>query len=188
VAGLLCAGVILATTQASACFLESGLGGELSTSDPLTIPVLVAARKAAESGSLTSVDMRDRSRLSRIVATLGYVPMLLDGARVDANRTRFAVLQAQTGYWTRYTVAGGVVRTEPHLRGPGEVEAVLVIADAALIDVVLDGRSLEQLGNAGLVRARGEGAAQAVAAYTQLLDQFSNTSFAERLRALPPKI
>jgi hypothetical protein len=187
-ARLLCAGLLLATTEARACFLESGLGGELTTSDPLAIPVLVAAREAADRGKLMSIDVRDRDRLSRAVAVLGYVPMIVDGLRVDVTSIRFAVLQAQTGYWTRYTVADGVVRTEPHLKGPGEVDAVLVVADAALLETILGDRPLSKHREDGVLRARGRKGSQAVDSYLLILERFSDTPLAQRIREMPPEI
>jgi len=147
----------------------------MTTVDPLSIPVLVAARDAAAEGGIAALDSRNERQLARVVATLAYLPRVVDGEAVDGPAVRFAVLQAQSGYWSRYVVADGTVRAEEHLTSPGTVDAVIVVADTALLALPQEGAPLAELRDAGLVRARGAGAERSLAVFDQLLERFAQS-------------
>ena len=184
----LAAGVALNASGAGACFLEMDIGRGMVTSDPLASPVLVAARNAIDDGHAIPLDMRDKSRMSSAVALQSYLPRVIDGATVKAPQVRFSVLQAQSGYWTRYVIMDGKVHTEAHRLEPGEVEAILVVADSALLPVLIGEASPEDLRRQGLVRARGVDSEKALDAFEALLASFGETRLAQRMRENPRKL
>lgn len=166
------AALSLSAVPATACFLELGIAG-IATGDPLAIPVLIATRAAAEAGAVPVLDMADRERLNRAIMILGYVPGVLDGAKVDLPPVTFSVLQAQSGYWSRYTISDGVVSAEPHSSAPGKDETVLVVSDAALLAILQGSGTAVSLSQAGAFQSRGADAGQAHDAYLELLDHFA---------------
>lgn len=181
----LAAAAMLAAAPAGACYLHTGIAG-LTTGDPLAIPVLVAARSAAEAGVVVRIASGDGPALAEAVATLGYLPLLTDGARFAGAPQGFAVLQAQTGYWARYELDGATVRAEGHAAGPAPGDAVIVVPDAALLAVLLDGVPVAKLRATGLIRARGANAEVALDAFAALVEGFAASEFGLLLAANPP--
>ncbi len=162
----------LAAGPAAACFLERGPSG-IATRDPLAIPVLVAGGAAVEAGRVAPIE--GVAALAEATAVLSYVPRALDGDAFAGPAGRFAVLQARSGYWSRFAVADGRIGAEAHAGGPGGAATVIVVDDAALLSALRGGAGPGAMREAGLMRARGPGAEAALETYEAMLSRFTES-------------
>jgi hypothetical protein len=182
------AAACIAAGSAQACFLEMGLGGGFATSDPLTIPVLVAARGAAAEERIGWFASTDAEAMRSTILFLSFLPRIAAEAPLTgAHGGRvFSVLQVQTGYWTRYRVGeDGTLTAEGHHPGPAEGEDVIAVADSALIAILRGSLDFEAAQEAGLIRGRGATVEGAMGALREIVAAFEASSFGARIRSGP---
>jgi hypothetical protein len=177
----------LAATPAQACFLEMGLAGGFATSDPLTIPVLVAGREAAAEARIGWFSSTDEEAVRAAILFLSFLPRIAAETPVAEGSGRvFSVLQVQTGYWTRYRVAAdGALAVEGHHAGPEAGEDVIALADSALIEILRGSLGFEAAREAGLIRGRGATVEAAMGSFREIVAAFEASSFGARIRSGP---
>jgi hypothetical protein len=178
----------LATGPADACFLETGLAGGFVTSDPLTIPVLVAAREAAAGERIGWFSSRDTEAVRNAILFLSAVPRFASHAPIEAgvNKPAFSVLQAQTGYWTRYKVEdNGALTAEGHRTGPGPGDAVIVVSDSAFLAILRGRLDFADARETGLLRGRGEAVESAMSTFADMVAAFRASSLGARISTQP---
>jgi hypothetical protein len=178
----------LATGPADACFLEMGVAGGFVTSDPLTIPVLVAARDAAAGGRIGWFSSRDAEAVRNAILFLSAVPSFAGKTPIGAgvNKPAFSVLQAQTGYWTRYKVEdNGALAAEGHRAGPGPGDAVIVVSDSALLAILRGRLDFADARETGLLRGRGEAVESAMSTFEDMVTAFRASSLGARISTQP---
>jgi hypothetical protein len=179
---------LLAAPAGQACFLEMGVNAGFSTSDPLTIPVLVAARGAAEAERIDWFASTDEEAVRNAILFLSFLPRIAAKApiaRADGGVV-FSVLQVQTGYWTRYRVAeDGGLTAEAHHAGPETGENVIAVSDSALIGVLRGSLDFDAAREMGLIRGRGAGIEAAMGTFREIVAMFEASSFGARIRSGP---
>jgi hypothetical protein len=178
----------LATGPADACFLEMGVTGGFVTSDPLTIPVLVAAREAAAGERIGWFSSRDAEAVRNAILFLSAVPRFAGQTPIEAgvNEPAFSVLQAQTGYWTRYKVEeGGALTAEGHRTGPGAGDAVIVVSDSAFLAILRGRLDFSDAREAGLLRGRGAAVETAMSTFEDVVAAFRASSLGARISTQP---
>ena len=181
--------MLLASTPSRACFLELGMDGGLSTSDPLTIPVLVAAREQAAKERIDWFSSRDTQAVSIAVLRLSALPRILNRTPIetDAAPAAFSMIQVQTGYWTRYRIDhDGTLSAEGHRDGPAEGDVVIAVSDSALLAILRGRLDLDAARELGLVRGRGESIEAAMETLTAIVAAFRVAS-ARQVNSAPPR-
>lgn len=175
IASVAIAASTLVPPAAYACFLETGPKGALTTSDPLTIPVLVAGRAAAAEDRIDWFRSSDVGAVRQTVFLLSLLPRTaaIAATPMVERGFSFSVLQVQTGYWTRYQGSeNGALSVEAHRSGPAAGDDVIAVSDSALVAIMRGRLDFETAARFGLIQGRGDSIEIAMAAFEGIVQGF----------------